>query len=110
MNINVTREGPATGAIGSTPGQKPAFIKGVSDLLFEALGAPQMTLVLIDEVEPENWGVRGATVPSIARSPAQRKGELKWWAVVRDGRALFQIGGGGLIAAHCAFPRSWRAA
>lgn len=64
VNIKVTREGTAPGASATTPEQKRALIKGVSDLLFEVLGKPHAsTFVVIDEVELENWGVGGATVP-----------------------------------------------
>ena len=38
VNIKVTREGTAPGATATTPEQKRALIKGVSDLLFEVLG------------------------------------------------------------------------
>ena len=40
VNIKVTREGTAPGATATTPEQKRALIKGVSDLLFEVLGKP----------------------------------------------------------------------
>ncbi|MNV40303.1 putative tautomerase [compost metagenome] len=64
VNIKVTREGTAPGAAATTPEQKRALIKGVSDLLFEVLGKPHAsTFVVIDEVELENWGVGGVTVP-----------------------------------------------
>lgn len=64
VNIKVTREGTAPGATATTPEQKRALIKGVSDLLYEVLGKPQTsTFVVIDEVEMENWGVGGVTVP-----------------------------------------------
>jgi 4-oxalocrotonate tautomerase len=64
VNIKVTREGTAPGATATTPEQKRALIKGVSDLLFEVMGKPpQSTFVVIEEVEMENWGVGGVTVP-----------------------------------------------
>lgn len=63
VNIKVTREGTAPGATSTTPEQKAALIKGVSDLLFDILGKPQSsTFVVIDEVEMENWGVGGLMV------------------------------------------------
>jgi 4-oxalocrotonate tautomerase family enzyme len=40
VNIKVTREGTPPGASSTTPEQKAALIKGVSDLLFEVLGKP----------------------------------------------------------------------
>ncbi|RDJ23133.1 4-oxalocrotonate tautomerase family protein [Bosea caraganae] len=71
VNIKVTREGTAPGATSTTPGQKAALIKGVSDLLFEVLGKPHdSTFVVIDEVEMESWGVGGVTVPEYRRRSA----------------------------------------
>ena len=74
VNIKVTREGTAPGASATTPEQKAALIRGVSDLLFEVMGKPHhMTFVVIDEVELENWGVGGqpanALSPGAAREP-----------------------------------------
>jgi len=64
VNIKVTREGTAPGASATTPEQKRALIKGVSDLLYEVMGkAPATTFVVIDEVELDNWGVGGVTTP-----------------------------------------------
>lgn len=64
VNIKVTREGTAPGAAATTAAQKKALIKGVSDLLFEVMGKPHdSTFVVIEEVEMENWGVGGVTVP-----------------------------------------------
>jgi 4-oxalocrotonate tautomerase len=64
VNIQVTREGTAPGADRTTLEQKRALIKGVTDLLFEVLGkAPSSTFVVIEEVDLENWGVGGVTVP-----------------------------------------------
>jgi len=72
VNIKVTREGTAPGASATTPEQKRALIKGVSDLLFEVLGKPHAsTFVVIDEVEMENWGVGGVTVPEYRAQLAQ---------------------------------------
>lgn len=74
VNIKVTREGTAPGATSTTPEQKAALIKGVSDLLFTVLGKPQSsTFVVIDEVEMENWGVGGVTVPEYRRQQRAAK-------------------------------------
>ena len=60
MNIKVTREGTAPGASSTTPEQKRALIKGVSDLLFEVMGKPHgSTFVVIEEVDIDSWGVGG---------------------------------------------------
>ncbi len=73
VNIKITREG------GTTPEQKAALIKGVSDLLFEVLGKPPaVTFVVIDEVEMENWGVGGLPVEAYRRqteAKSSRKGD-----------------------------------
>ena len=62
VNIKVTREGTVPGASATTPEQKRAIIKGVSDLLYQVMGKdPATTFVVIDEVEMDNWGVGGLT-------------------------------------------------
>jgi len=72
VNIKVTREGTAPGATATTPEQKRALIKGVSDLLFKVLGKPHAsTFVVIDEVDMENWGVGGVTVPEYRAQQAK---------------------------------------
>lgn len=64
VNIKVTREGTAPGATATTPEQKAALIKGVSQLLLDVMGKPlDSTFVVIEEIELENWGVGGVTVP-----------------------------------------------
>ena len=56
VNIRITREG-------ATPEQKAALIKGATDLLVDVLGKnPATTVVTIDEVEMENWGIGGMPV------------------------------------------------
>lgn len=72
VNIKVTREGTALGASATTPEQKAALIKGVSDLLFDVLSKPpSATFVVIDEVEMENWGVGGLPVPEYRKTHAK---------------------------------------
>lgn len=56
VNIRITREG-------ANPEQKAQLIAGVTALLRDVLGKnPQTTVVVIDEVEPDNWGIGGETV------------------------------------------------
>lgn len=56
VNIKITREG-------ATPDQKAALIKGVTDLLVETLGKnPATTVVVIEEVDTDNWGVGGESI------------------------------------------------
>ncbi len=56
VNIKITREG-------ATAEQKSELIAGVTALLRDVLGKnPQTTVVVIDEVDTDNWGIGGATV------------------------------------------------
>jgi 4-oxalocrotonate tautomerase len=56
VNIKLTREG-----LGSD--EKAALIAGVTDLLTRVLGKnPATTVVVIDEVDTDNWGIGGETV------------------------------------------------
>lgn len=58
VNIRVTREKG-----GPTAEQKAELIKGATDLLARVLGKnPATTVVIIDEVETDNWGIGGETV------------------------------------------------
>ena len=56
VNIKVTEEGV-------TAGQKAELIKGVTELLATVLGKnPATTVVVIDEVNTDNWGIGGESV------------------------------------------------
>jgi 4-oxalocrotonate tautomerase len=56
VNIRITREG-------ATPEQKAKLIDGATRLLQHVLGKnPATTVVVIDEVETDNWGIGGETV------------------------------------------------
>jgi 4-oxalocrotonate tautomerase len=58
VNIKITREG-------ATAEQKTALIAGVTQLLVDVLGKnPQTTMVVIDEVDTDNWGIGGESVTS----------------------------------------------
>lgn len=62
VNIKITREG------GVTQAQKAELIKGVTDLLVAVLQkSPATTVVVIDEVELENWGIGGLPVTEYRR-------------------------------------------
>ncbi|SQI36576.1 Probable tautomerase HP_0924 [Leminorella richardii] len=57
VNIKVTG-----GAEAPTPEQKSELIRGVTDLLVRVLNKnPATTVVIIDEVDMDNWGVGGKT-------------------------------------------------
>lgn len=56
VNIKITNEGVSTA-------QKLELVAGVTDLLATTLGKnPATTVVVIDEVEMDNWGIGGELV------------------------------------------------
>ena len=56
VNIKITREG-------ATTEQKAELIAGVTELLRTVLNKnPATTVVVIDEVETDNWGIGGESV------------------------------------------------
>lgn len=56
VNIRLTKEG-------ATAEQKSALIRGATELLVRVLGKnPATTVVVIDEVETDNWGIGGKSV------------------------------------------------
>lgn len=61
VNIKITKEG-------ATAEQKAELIKGVTDLLVKVLDKnPQTTVVLIEEVDMDNWGIGGESVTARRR-------------------------------------------
>jgi 4-oxalocrotonate tautomerase len=60
---------------GATPAQKARLIAGVTDLLVDVLGKnPATTIVVIDEVPTDNWGIAGETV-TLRRARAKGRDE-----------------------------------
>jgi len=56
VNIKITREG-------ATKEQKEKLIRGATQLLVDVLGKnPATTVVVIEEVDTDNWGVGGESV------------------------------------------------
>ena len=56
INIKITPDG-------ATEEKKAELIKGVTDLLVKVLGKnPQTTVVIIEEVPTDNWGIGGLSV------------------------------------------------
>ncbi|WP_230969171.1 tautomerase family protein [Nitrogeniibacter aestuarii] len=56
VNIKITRDG-------ATPEQKAELIDGVTQLLQRVLDKnPATTMVVIDEVDPDNWGIGGESI------------------------------------------------
>jgi len=71
VNIKVTREGV-------TESQKSALIKGVTDLLVDVLQkSPATTMVVIDEVDMENWGIGGLPVKEYRRMRSASSGDAE---------------------------------
>lgn len=56
VNIKITRDGVSAE-------KKAELIRGVTDLLSTLLGKnPATTVVVIDEVDTDNWGIGGESV------------------------------------------------
>lgn len=56
VNIKITREG-------ATTAQKAELIKRVTELLVKVLGKdPATTVVVIEEIKTDNWGIGGESV------------------------------------------------
>ncbi|CAN5467325.1 4-oxalocrotonate tautomerase family protein [soil metagenome] len=56
VNIKITREG-------ASKEQKAELIRGATELLVRVLGKnPETTVVVIEEVETDNWGIGGESV------------------------------------------------
>jgi 4-oxalocrotonate tautomerase len=61
VNLKITKDG-------ATAAQKAELIKGITDLLVKVLHKnPATTVVLIEEVETDNWGIGGETVTARRR-------------------------------------------
>ncbi|MBI9111091.1 4-oxalocrotonate tautomerase family protein [Maridesulfovibrio ferrireducens] len=66
VNIRITREG-------ATREQKAKLIQGVTSLLMDTLGKnPATTVVTIDEVETENWGIGGIPVDELRKQKTSK--------------------------------------
>lgn len=56
VNVKITREG-------ATAERKAEVIRRVTQVLVEVLGKnPETTVVVIEEVDTDNWGIGGKTV------------------------------------------------
>lgn len=61
VHIQITREG-------ATVEQKAELIRGTTELLVRVLNKnPATTLVVIEEVDTDNWGIGGETVTTLRR-------------------------------------------
>lgn len=67
VNIKITKENV-------TPVKKAQLIAGVTQLLVDVLGKnPNTTVVVIDEVDTDNWGIGGESITERRRN--ERKDE-----------------------------------
>ncbi len=56
VNVKITREG-------ATPEKKAEVIRRMTQVLVDVLGKnPETTVVVIDEVDTDNWGIGGISV------------------------------------------------
>ncbi|MDU5154119.1 4-oxalocrotonate tautomerase family protein [uncultured Citrobacter sp.] len=61
VNIKITNEG-------TTDQQKKKLMEGVTQLLVDVLNKnPSTTIVVIDEVETDNWGIGGVPVTELRK-------------------------------------------
>ena len=59
VNIKITRENV-------TAEQKEKLIQGATQLLVDALGKnPKTTVVVIEEIDTDNWGIAGESVTNL---------------------------------------------
>lgn len=71
VTIQITREGSGPGRSAATAEEKARLIAGTSQLLLDVLGKPlDSTFVVIEEVELDNWGWGGLTVPEYRKRRA----------------------------------------
>lgn len=69
VNIRLARR-----AIPTTAEEKAALIRGVTRVMVEVLNKrPESVVVIIDEVEAENWGEGGEPVPVLRARRAHAK-------------------------------------
>ena len=61
VNIKLTREGV-------TSEQKQELISGATQLLVDVLGKnPATTVVVIEEIDTDNWGINGKSVTELRK-------------------------------------------
>lgn len=61
VNIKITPDG-------ATPEKKAELISGVTNLLRDTLGKnPATTVVIIEEVSTDNWGIGGESVTALRK-------------------------------------------
>ena len=67
VNIKITKEGNVTAE------QKSALIQGATQLLVDVLGKnPKTTVVIIEEVETDNWGIGGESITTVRKKAKEQ--------------------------------------
>ncbi len=62
VNVKITREG-------ATPERKAELIRRMTQVLVDVLGKnPATTVIVIDEVDTDNWGIGGVSVTERRRT------------------------------------------
>ena len=62
VNVRITRDG-------ASREQKRQLVEGITRLLADVLGKrPEHTHIVIDEIDPENWGFAGLLTDDYRRS------------------------------------------
>lgn len=65
VNIKITKEG-------ATDKQKKQLMEGVTQLLVDVLHKnPNTTIVIIEEVETDNWGIGGVPVTELRKKASK---------------------------------------
>ncbi len=74
ITVQLTREGTEPGLDRMTDAQKAAIHLGMSKVLLDVLGKPlDWTWVVIEEVDPQNWGWGG--MPALEYRARMARGE-----------------------------------
>ncbi len=67
INIKITKDG-------ATAAQKGELIKRATQMMVDVLGKnPKTTVVVIDEVDTDNWGIGGETVTQRRKVESEQK-------------------------------------
>jgi 4-oxalocrotonate tautomerase len=62
VNVRITKDGV-------TPEQKAAIVREITDTLVRILGKrPDHTHIVIDEIDPQNWGFNGQLTSELRKS------------------------------------------
>lgn len=70
INIRITREGEVP-----TLKQKQELIEGATALIAKVLNKnPSTTVVIIDEINTDNYGLGGRTITEVRKEQAKQKG------------------------------------